>query len=751
VLAGTLVLGASAPSIVLAQESGGYLGYDTPSFAAGQSVVVQTDDGGGLSLRLDASADAEKLAALRDGAVVEVVDGPYYDGYGNGWYLVTDGSLRAFAYAGFLVAGSQQAESSSQQAAVSSQSGPASSGYLGHETPSFGSGQTVVVSTDDGGGLSLRLEPSVSAEKLDAAADGSTLTVVDGPYYDDAGNGWYLVSNGPLRAFAYAGFLVAGSQQPAVSSQDEGASTSSSGNLGYETPAFVEGQAVVVQTDDGGGLSLRMEPSLSGEKISAARDGAALTIVLGPQYDDSGNGWYLVSDGSIRAWAYAGFLTAGSQQSAVSSQDDGAAAASSGNLGYETPSFSEGQTVVVRTDDGGGLSLRMEPSVTSDKLLAVGDGTSLRVVQGPVYDGSSNGWYLVTNGSIRAYAFAGFLAAGSDQQTGATSQSGSPASSGYLGYDTPQFSAGQRVEVRTDDGGGLSLRLEPSTTGEKLRALSDGATVSIVEGPVYDGANNGWYLVTDGSIRAFAYAGFLVASSQQPAASSQNEGATSSSSGTAVAFAIGDTATTFGTTNVRNGATATGSLLGTFSEGEIVEITDGPFTDRSGAPWYYIVGDAVQGFVKGEFLVAAAAAAAEQTSGDDGGFIYPLARYTFTQGYGCSSYGFYPYNASWGCRVHNGIDLAAPAGTPIMAAAAGTVDEAGWCDCGLGYYVKIDHGNGLATYYGHMASQPYVSAGQSVDQGESIGPVGSTGLSTGPHTHFMVQRNGVTVDPMDYL
>jgi len=101
--------------------------------------------------------------------------------------------------------------------------------------------------------------------------------------------------------------------------------------------------------------------------------------------------------------------------------------------------------------------------------------------------------------------------------------------------------------------------------------------------------------------------------------------------------------------------------------------------------------------------------------------------------------------------VHNGIDLAAPLGTPIMAAAAGTVAEAGWCDCGLGYYVKIDHGNGLATYYGHMQSTPYVSVGQSVAQGETIGPIGSTGLSTGPHVHFMVQKNGVTVDPMDYL
>ena len=287
--------------------------------------------------------------------------------------------------------------------------------------------------------------------------------------------------------------------------------------------------------------------------------------------------------------------------------------------------------------------------------------------------------------------------------------------------------------------------MEPSTSGEQLQALKEGATVSIVQGPTYDAAGNGWYLVTDGSLRAYAYAGFLVASSH--ASSSSTSSSSSPSSG--ASFSIGDSVTTSGVTNVRSGATVNGALNGTFSGGDIVEITDGPFYDRNQSPWYYIVGSSVQGFVSGEFLIASAAPAAEEPA--EGGFIFPLAKYTYTQDYGCSNLGFYTYNAAWGCRVHNGIDLSAPFGTPIMASGSGTVVESGWCDCGLGYYVKIDHGNGLATYYGHMQSMPYVSVGQEVSQGETIGPVGSTGLSTGPHTHFMVQKNGVTVDPMDYL
>jgi murein DD-endopeptidase MepM/ murein hydrolase activator NlpD len=132
-------------------------------------------------------------------------------------------------------------------------------------------------------------------------------------------------------------------------------------------------------------------------------------------------------------------------------------------------------------------------------------------------------------------------------------------------------------------------------------------------------------------------------------------------------------------------------------------------------------------------------------------FIVPVENATQTQGFGCSSLGFYPYNPDWGCGVHDGIDYAAPTGTPILASAAGTVLFSGWCDCGLGYYVELDHGNGVTTIYGHMASQPFVSAGQQVAQGETIGPIGSTGLSTGPHVHFMLQINGVSQDPARYL
>lgn len=96
-------------------------------------------------------------------------------------------------------------------------------------------------------------------------------------------------------------------------------------------------------------------------------------------------------------------------------------------------------------------------------------------------------------------------------------------------------------------------------------------------------------------------------------------------------------------------------------------------------------------------------------------------------------------------RLHAGIDIGAGHGSPIVAAAAGTVVSAGWRG-GYGNCVIIDHGGGLSTLYGHM-SKISVSDGQKVNRGQRIGSVGSTGLATGPHLHWEVRVNGTPVNP----
>ncbi len=106
------------------------------------------------------------------------------------------------------------------------------------------------------------------------------------------------------------------------------------------------------------------------------------------------------------------------------------------------------------------------------------------------------------------------------------------------------------------------------------------------------------------------------------------------------------------------------------------------------------------------------------------------------------------YGSRWG-TTHKGLDIAAPKGTPIKAAAGGTVVTSGQSK-GYGNYIVISHGNGIETAYGHCSAL-YVKAGQKVSQGDVIGAVGSTGRSTGNHLHLEIRVNGIAQNPQNYL
>ncbi|MDR0386686.1 MAG: M23 family metallopeptidase [Treponema sp.] len=121
-------------------------------------------------------------------------------------------------------------------------------------------------------------------------------------------------------------------------------------------------------------------------------------------------------------------------------------------------------------------------------------------------------------------------------------------------------------------------------------------------------------------------------------------------------------------------------------------------------------------------------------------FIWPVRGY-ITSPYGYRSSPFAPGNR----QFHTGIDIGTPSGTPIRAAMSGRVSAAGYNDIS-GNYVVISHHSGYRTLYAHM-SVIRIKAGAYVKTGERIGDVGSTGLSTGPHLHFTVYKNGLTVNP----
>lgn len=152
-------------------------------------------------------------------------------------------------------------------------------------------------------------------------------------------------------------------------------------------------------------------------------------------------------------------------------------------------------------------------------------------------------------------------------------------------------------------------------------------------------------------------------------------------------------------------------------------------------------------------LLAQRAAATGQTSGlvsggsapsFDGQMLWPVQG-TFTSGFGMRVHPTLGYT-----RAHNGIDVGANTGTPVRSAGNGVVLSTGNSSDGYGNKILVNHGDGVVTLYAHLNSIN-VNRGQSVTAADTIGTVGSTGQSSGPHLHFEVRVNGVAYDPLNYL
>jgi murein DD-endopeptidase MepM/ murein hydrolase activator NlpD len=134
---------------------------------------------------------------------------------------------------------------------------------------------------------------------------------------------------------------------------------------------------------------------------------------------------------------------------------------------------------------------------------------------------------------------------------------------------------------------------------------------------------------------------------------------------------------------------------------------------------------------------AASSGSSEPAPASSSGFIWPVSGPITS-----------PFGMRWG-TLHPGIDIGVPSGTPVHAAASGTVIWCGWMS-GYGNLVMIDHHNGLATLYGHNTSVA-VGCNQQVSQGQVVSYSGCTGFCTGPHVHFEVRLHGSPVDPLGYL
>ena len=131
-------------------------------------------------------------------------------------------------------------------------------------------------------------------------------------------------------------------------------------------------------------------------------------------------------------------------------------------------------------------------------------------------------------------------------------------------------------------------------------------------------------------------------------------------------------------------------------------------------------------------------------------FLGILFRFPLDQGSVTSAFGARLHPISGERSLHTGIDIAAPFGTPVIAARAGKVESKGYDENGLGNYISLLHEGGYTTLYGHLSSIT-VNLNQQVNSGSLLGTVGSTGLSTGPHLHFEVRNEGELRDPIPLI
>ena len=462
--------------------------------------------------------------------------------------------------------------------------------------------------------------------------------------------------------------------------------------------------------------------------------------------------------------------------------------------GWAPPATAATEARITHSADG--VALRADPTYGAEvaALLADGATVDLRLDRfDTVYDpdGQTRWWPVATDRGE------GWVAGFFLDVPGWESRSGEqPADSSTAprGDQVPAGVGGQDdglgwgfAQVSEPDG--VNLRADPSTSGEVLTNLRLGDVVALridVLDTVYADGTRWWPVGADG-VEGWVSGDYLAPAdadpadadpaSEEPAADPveapevvSDAPATSAEEVAAfVANAYVQVLTDDGAgLNIRADAAPDAERIGSIPESDIVQVMDGPGLDPLGNPWYLITDGETTGWVIGDYLIGAdqppapdgeeAPAApepdpepVERAGVATGSMMYPVERFTFTQGFGCSPYWFEPWSSSIGCNFHNGIDLAQDSYTPIMAADGGTVDQVGWCDCGLGYYVRVDHGNGFRTLYGHMAEYPWASVGQDVAKGDVIGPVGSTGNSTGPHLHFIVNYEGVDQDPLWYL
>lgn len=585
------------------------------------------------------------------------------------------------------------------------------------------SGMSAVI-TGSGNGVNVRAEPTADAAILIEIAEGTEVTLridqVDTVLDPDGITRWWPIAVYGIDGWVTGTYLSDGDATSGAGLAADPTETVASETVAEdasETETSVAGDGAVAasaepaaptaRVTDPEGINIRVEPSVTAGVITLAAAGSVVVLrtdTVDIVTDVDGQAWWPVDvDGQI-GWVVGSYLSSGADETAPAAP---ASTTTTSDGAVPGGSFAPGDQVSVNTGTADGLSIRAEPAPAADVVGYVRPGDVVQVIGGPDgFEASSAGWYLITNGDVTGHVDGDLLTLVSSAAAPETATATAIATTTSAEGTTPDLAGssplvGASAQLGAGDGDDVNIRSTVGTAGDVIATVPDGTAADVLDGPFTDADGGEWLYVTTALGEGFVSSALVGASD-----------------GTTLATDV-PSATVTPEATAAPSATATETSPATTP------------TPRATEP-------------------AATEPAAPAAGVGSGTFIFPVAG-MISQDYGCTSLPFYPIDPNAGCPFHDALDIAAPQGTPIIASDGGTVTFAGWCDCGLGFYVEIDHGDGYSTIYGHMASQPYVATGQTVSQGETIGPIGSTGFSTGPHTHFMVKQNGVTIDPKSVL
>lgn len=622
-------------------------------------------------------------------------------------------------------------------------------------------GLTAVVTGSDNG-LRLRSEAAFDADIIDTLLDGTVVTlridVLDTVLDPDGTTRWWPVSGNGSDGWVSGFYLSAtgvvdesdtsdtATPDMSVAAETTGVDDTSGTDesFSFDGAALVDASAKI--DGAGGSVNLRAAPSSDAELVTTLTDGSVVDLRI-DSLDTVVDGdirWWPISIAGFDGWVSGEFLTA----------SDGAVAASDVAGDEPVAAFAAGSYVETFTGDGDGIIVRASADPTGDVLTILGEGTVVQIMEGPVtFTASATGWFKITTGDVTGFVDGDLLRTAEQ-----------PVSDSAPATELA-FVAGDYATVVTETMAGARIRSKGSPESERIGFIPENGLVQIVSGPAsYEISDRGWFEVTFEGTTGFVDGDLLVEAAapvvETPVPETpvvETPAPTTNGAFTGGDSVVADSQTGVGV-NVRTMPGIESERVGFYDDQTMLTVVEGPSQDSDLAAWYKVTNGDLEGWVAGEFLQRADDASAPQDPAETPvveeaapRFIAPVAEYRVSQNFGCSNLGYYSFDAAFGCNIHDGIDLASTSGTPLLASADGTVVFSGWCDCGLGYYVEIDHGDGLHTIYGHMESQPPVAVGQVVSQGDVIGPLGSTGLSTGPHVHFMFRVDGQVVNPRDYV